>query len=129
MLTAWQESWGVSPNGTQWGSAGPASHNTEFPPTLSQSNTLGSLFAIGDEGMVKENVYLMCFQSVLDLFSSPQVAQHLASTYGDKAFEVAKIAQVTGKRWPIVGKRLVSEFPYIEAEVCGKTLSPSVILS
>ncbi|XP_057245071.1 glycerol-3-phosphate dehydrogenase, mitochondrial-like, partial [Malurus melanocephalus] len=44
------------------------------------------------------------------------VAQHLASTYGDKAFEVAKIAQVTGKRWPIVGKRLVSEFPYIEAE-------------
>lgn len=48
------------------------------------------------------------------------MAQHLASTYGDKAFEVAKIAQVTGKRWPIVGKRLVSEFPYIEAEVCGE---------
>ncbi|NWX42176.1 GPDM protein, partial [Steatornis caripensis] len=46
-----------------------------------------------------------------------EVAQHLASTYGDKAFEVAKIAQVTGKRWPVVGKRLVSEFPYIEAEV------------
>lgn len=79
--------------------------------------------------MVKENVSFMCFQSMLDLFSSPQVAQHLASTYGDKAFEVAKIAQVTGKRWPIVGKRLVSEFPYIEAEVCGKTVSPSVIVS
>lgn len=47
-----------------------------------------------------------------------QVAQHLAATYGDKAFEVAKLAKVTGKRWPIVGKRLVSEFPYIEAEVC-----------
>lgn len=71
----------------------------------------------------------MCLQNVLDLFSSPQVAQHLASTYGGKAFEVAKIAQVTGKRWPIVGKRLVSEFPYIEAEVCGKAMSPSVILS
>lgn len=46
-----------------------------------------------------------------------QVAQHLASTYGAKAYDVAKIAQVTGQRWPIVGKRLVSEFPYIEAEV------------
>ncbi|XP_072435473.1 glycerol-3-phosphate dehydrogenase, mitochondrial isoform X1 [Chiloscyllium punctatum] len=46
-----------------------------------------------------------------------EVAQHLASTYGDKAFQVARLAQVTGKRWPIVGKRLVAEFPYIEAEV------------
>ncbi|KAJ3584052.1 hypothetical protein NHX12_014548 [Muraenolepis orangiensis] len=46
-----------------------------------------------------------------------EVAQHLASTYGGRAFEVAKMAQVTGKRWPIVGKRLVSEFPYIEGEV------------
>ncbi|XP_048835705.1 glycerol-3-phosphate dehydrogenase, mitochondrial-like isoform X1 [Brienomyrus brachyistius] len=46
-----------------------------------------------------------------------EVAKHLASTYGGKAFEVAKIARVTGQRWPIVGKRLVSEFPYIESEV------------
>lgn len=50
-------------------------------------------------------------------FFCAQVAQHLASTYGGKAFDVAKMAQVTGQRWPIVGKRLVSEFPYIEAEV------------
>lgn len=49
--------------------------------------------------------------------SCVQVAQHLASTYGAKAYDVAKMAQVTGQRWPIVGKRLVSEFPYIEAEV------------
>ncbi|KAA8579422.1 hypothetical protein FQN60_006515 [Etheostoma spectabile] len=46
-----------------------------------------------------------------------EVAQHLVSTYGGKAFDVAKMAQVTGQRWPIVGKRLVSEFPYIEGEV------------
>ena len=46
-----------------------------------------------------------------------QVAQHLAHTYGDKAFEVAKMAQMTGKRWPVVGKRLVEDFPYLEAEV------------
>uniref|UniRef100_A0A4W5QDQ1 Glycerol-3-phosphate dehydrogenase, mitochondrial n=1 Tax=Hucho hucho TaxID=62062 RepID=A0A4W5QDQ1_9TELE len=46
-----------------------------------------------------------------------EVAQHLAATYGGKAFDVAKMARVTGKRWPIVGNRLVSEFPYIESEV------------
>ncbi|XP_069081256.1 glycerol-3-phosphate dehydrogenase, mitochondrial [Pleurodeles waltl] len=54
---------------------------------------------------------------VQDYGLESEVAQHLASAYGDKAFEVAKLAKVTGKRWPIVGKRLVSEFPYIEAEV------------
>ena len=46
-----------------------------------------------------------------------EVAQHLANTYGDKAFKVAKLAQLTGKRWPITGKRLHEDFPYIEAEV------------
>lgn len=30
------------------------------------------------------------------------------------------MALVTGQRWPIVGKRLVSEFPYIEGEVSNK---------
>ncbi|XP_018408642.1 PREDICTED: glycerol-3-phosphate dehydrogenase, mitochondrial [Nanorana parkeri] len=54
---------------------------------------------------------------VQDYGLESEVAQHLAATYGDKAFEVARMAKVTGKRWPIVGKRLVSEFPYIEAEV------------
>lgn len=44
----------------------------------------------------------------------------MAATYGGKSFDVAKMAQVTGKRWPIVGKRLVSEFPYIESEVSSK---------
>nr|XP_054590276.1 glycerol-3-phosphate dehydrogenase, mitochondrial isoform X2 [Nothobranchius furzeri] len=54
---------------------------------------------------------------VQDYGLEKEVAQHLASTYGGRAFDVAKMAQVTGQRWPIVGKRLVSEFPYIEAEV------------
>ncbi|XP_069472516.1 glycerol-3-phosphate dehydrogenase, mitochondrial isoform X2 [Ambystoma mexicanum] len=54
---------------------------------------------------------------VQDYGLESEVAQHLASAYGDKAFEVAKLAKVTGKRCPIVGRRLVSEFPYIEAEV------------
>lgn len=45
-----------------------------------------------------------------------QVAQHLARSYGDRAFKVAKLAQLTGKRWPVVGRRLHDEYPYIEAE-------------
>ncbi|XP_059169432.1 glycerol-3-phosphate dehydrogenase, mitochondrial-like isoform X2 [Physella acuta] len=45
------------------------------------------------------------------------VAQHLAQTYGDKAFKVASLSKMTGKRWPIIGKRLHEEYPYIEAEV------------
>ena len=46
-----------------------------------------------------------------------QVAEHLAQTYGDKSPQVAKLAAITGHRWPVVGKKLVEEFPYIEAEV------------
>ena len=45
------------------------------------------------------------------------MAKHLSETYGDRAFSVAKLAALTGKRWPIVGKRLHEEFPYIDAEV------------
>ena len=45
------------------------------------------------------------------------VAQHLASTYGDKAVNVAKLSGLTGKRWPVHGVRLHEEFPYLEGEV------------
>jgi glycerol-3-phosphate dehydrogenase len=45
------------------------------------------------------------------------VAKNLANTYGDKAPEVAKLASLTGRRWPVSGLRLSHEFPYIEAEV------------
>jgi glycerol-3-phosphate dehydrogenase len=27
------------------------------------------------------------------------------------------MAQMTGKRWPVIGKKLHPEFPYIDAEV------------
>ena len=55
--------------------------------------------------------------SDINVTTNLQVAQHLATTYGDKAPEVAKLAQFTGKRWPVVGRRLVDEFPYLEADV------------
>ncbi|KAL1022054.1 hypothetical protein UPYG_G00021610 [Umbra pygmaea] len=76
------------------------------------SKTLGLMLEGG-----KDWTPTMYIRLVQDYGLENEVAQHLAATYGGKAFEVAKMARVTGKRWPIVGKRLVSEFPYIESEV------------
>ncbi|CAL4130536.1 unnamed protein product, partial [Meganyctiphanes norvegica] len=59
----------------------------------------------------------MFIRLVQDFGLESEVAKHLAHTYGDRAFSVAKLASMTGKRWPIVGRRLHSEFPYIDAEV------------
>lgn len=60
---------------------------------------------------------IMYIRLVQDFGLDPEVAKHLASDYGDRAFSVAKLAALTGKRSPIVGRRLHEEFPYIEAEV------------
>jgi len=46
-----------------------------------------------------------------------EVAIHLSNTYGDQASKVADLSSLTGKRWPVIGKRLHEEFPYIEAEI------------
>ncbi|GAV03352.1 hypothetical protein RvY_13789-1 [Ramazzottius varieornatus] len=45
------------------------------------------------------------------------VAKHLACQYGDKAIDVLKLAEPTGKTWPLLGTRLVERYPYIEAEI------------
>lgn len=62
----------------------------------------------------KEILYFSC--KIRSMFLE-QVAKHLSHTYGNKAPEVAKLASITGSRWPVVGKRLVEQFPYIEAEI------------
>lgn len=59
----------------------------------------------------------MFIRLVQDLGVDTQVAQHLSATYGDRAFSVGKMSSLTGKRWPVVGKRIHAEFPYIDAEV------------
>ncbi|XP_050068876.1 glycerol-3-phosphate dehydrogenase, mitochondrial [Anopheles maculipalpis] len=59
----------------------------------------------------------MYIRLVQDLGLEVEVAKHLAISYGDRAFAVAKLATLTGKRWPIIGKKLHPEFPYIDAEV------------
>ncbi|XP_004345777.2 glycerol-3-phosphate dehydrogenase 2 [Capsaspora owczarzaki ATCC 30864] len=59
----------------------------------------------------------MFIRLVQDYGLDVEVAQHLANTYGDRAGEVALLATITGRRWPVVGRRLAEEYPYIEAEV------------
>lgn len=59
----------------------------------------------------------MYIRLVQDFGLETEVAQHLSQSYGDRAFAVAKMASLTGKRWPIIGKRIHPEFPYIEAEI------------
>uniref|UniRef100_A0AC35TFS5 Glycerol-3-phosphate dehydrogenase n=1 Tax=Rhabditophanes sp. KR3021 TaxID=114890 RepID=A0AC35TFS5_9BILA len=60
---------------------------------------------------------LLYVHLVQDYGIEVDVAQHLATSYGDRAFVVARMCKMTGKRWPIVGHRLHEEFPYLEAEV------------
>ncbi|BFG03366.1 glycerol-3-phosphate dehydrogenase mitochondrial [Drosophila madeirensis] len=59
----------------------------------------------------------MFIRLVRDFGMERDVAEHLSNTYGSNAFKVAVNASNSGKGWPIVGKRLHSEFPYIEADV------------
>lgn len=64
----------------------------------------------------------MYIRLVQDFGLECEVAQHLSKSYGDRAFAVAKMAALTGKRWPIIGKKIHPEFPYIDAEV--RSFSP-----
>ncbi|XP_041980743.1 glycerol-3-phosphate dehydrogenase, mitochondrial isoform X2 [Aricia agestis] len=59
----------------------------------------------------------MYIRLVQDFGLEMEAAQHLAKSYGDRAFAVAKMASMTGKRWPIIGKKIHPEFPYIDAEI------------
>ncbi|XP_024873732.1 glycerol-3-phosphate dehydrogenase, mitochondrial isoform X1 [Temnothorax curvispinosus] len=59
----------------------------------------------------------MYIRLVQDFGLECEVAQHLSKSYGDRAFAVAKMASLTGKRWPIIGKKIHPEFPYIDAEI------------
>ncbi|KAM8712492.1 hypothetical protein ACLKA7_012925 [Drosophila subpalustris] len=59
----------------------------------------------------------MFIRLVQDFGLERDVAKHLTDTYGSNACKVAVCANPSGSSWPITGKRLHSEFPYIEAEV------------
>ncbi|XP_043467243.1 glycerol-3-phosphate dehydrogenase, mitochondrial isoform X1 [Leptopilina heterotoma] len=73
------------------------------------------------DGMLLEGAHgwtpTMYIRLVQDFGLECEVAEHLAKSYGDRAFAVAKMASLTGKRWPIIGKKIHPEFPYIDAEI------------
>jgi len=46
-----------------------------------------------------------------------EIAEHLAKTYGTRAWEVCDLCKPTGKSWPRYGVQFAPLFPYIEAEV------------
>ena len=45
------------------------------------------------------------------------VARHLVESYGNRAWSVAEMTEVTGERWPVRGIRLSKMYRYIESEV------------
>ncbi|KAK7462260.1 mitochondrial glycerol-3-phosphate dehydrogenase [Stygiomarasmius scandens] len=60
------------------------------------------------------------FISLIQRFGlETDVAQHLASDYGDRAWSVCEWVEKepTGETWPVHGKRLANGLPYLEAEV------------
>ncbi|XP_067007587.2 glycerol-3-phosphate dehydrogenase, mitochondrial [Anabrus simplex] len=73
------------------------------------------------EGLLIEGAHgwtpTMYIRLVQDFGLERETAQHLSNAYGDRAFSVAKLAALTGKRWPIIGKKVHPEFPYIDAEI------------
>lgn len=84
----------------------------EIKPRVSESQTDGLLIE-GAHGWTPT----MYIRLVQDFGLECETAQHLSNSYGDRAFAVAKLAQLTGKRWPIIGKKIHPEFPYIDAEI------------
>ncbi|XP_065163147.1 glycerol-3-phosphate dehydrogenase, mitochondrial isoform X1 [Atheta coriaria] len=73
------------------------------------------------DGLLMEGAHgwtpTMYIRLVQDFGLESEVAQNLANSYGDRAFAVAKLASITGKRWPIIGNKVHPEFPYIDAEI------------
>lgn len=68
---------------------------------------------IGSKGFTKT----MFIGLVQDFGMDTEVAKHLADSYGDRAWVLASIEDKTEMRWPIYGKRIIPNYPYIEAEV------------
>lgn len=46
-----------------------------------------------------------------------EVAQHLADSYGDRAWTLSNIEDPMQQSWPTYGNRIAHNYPYIEAEV------------
>ena len=45
------------------------------------------------------------------------VAKHLVESYGNRAWTVASLTEMTGERWPVRGIRLSKMYRYVEGEI------------
>jgi glycerol-3-phosphate dehydrogenase len=45
------------------------------------------------------------------------VAKHLVESYGNRAWTVASLSEMTGERWPVRGTRISKMYPYIDGEI------------
>ncbi|ORZ32703.1 FAD dependent oxidoreductase-domain-containing protein [Catenaria anguillulae PL171] len=84
----------------------------QLEPTVATSQT-DKVLLIGSHGYSKT----MFIKLVQHFGLETEVAKHLTASYGDRAWAVAAMARATGKSWPLFGKRLVGNYPYVEAEV------------
>jgi glycerol-3-phosphate dehydrogenase len=59
----------------------------------------------------------MFIRLVQEFGMDTEVAQHLAQSYGNRAWAVASIDDATNATWPTYGNRIAPNYPYIQAEV------------
>ncbi|KAI8881876.1 DAO-domain-containing protein [Backusella circina FSU 941] len=59
----------------------------------------------------------MFIRLVQEFGMDTEVAQHLAQSYGNRAWAVASIDDATNTTWPTYGNRIAPNYPYIQAEV------------
>ncbi|OWA51719.1 Glycerol-3-phosphate dehydrogenase, mitochondrial [Hypsibius exemplaris] len=84
----------------------------DLKPTKPTCQTMGLILDGGHEW--SPTMYIRLVQ---DFGLENEVAQHLSRTYGDRAYNVGRRCKLTGRRWPVVGKRLHEDYPYLEEEV------------
>ncbi|KAI7863118.1 FAD dependent oxidoreductase-domain-containing protein [Spinellus fusiger] len=66
----------------------------------------------------KEYTKTMFIRLVQEFGMDTEVASHLANSYGDRSWNIGhKIEDPTSMSWPVYGKRISPNYPYIEAEV------------
>ncbi|KAI7162139.1 hypothetical protein KC349_g2309 [Hortaea werneckii] len=46
-----------------------------------------------------------------------EVAKHLCTSYGDRAWKVASLCEPTERRFPVRGKRISALYPYVDGEI------------
>ncbi|KAI8878654.1 DAO-domain-containing protein [Backusella circina FSU 941] len=59
----------------------------------------------------------MFIRLVQEFGMDTEVAQHLARSYGNRAWAVASIEDATREIWPTYGNRISPNYPYIESEI------------